>query len=257
MSEIIKMIILGIVQGLTEFLPVSSSGHLILLQDIFGITENVLFNTIVLHFGTLLAVVIFYFRDLCSLLKRENHKTIWHLVVATIPACFLGLFLGDFIEQFGTTKVLAFTFFLTAITLIIVTNYNKKQRSFNGITTKNALVMGLCQCVALLPGISRSGSTISGGVLTKVEPAKATKFSFFMSIPIIFGSLVLECFKVDFISVNWVATIVGLVSAFISGIFAIRLMMKVAEKCNFKWFGAYLLALSLICFINEFMVSIW
>ena len=257
MSDILKMIILGIVQGLTEFLPVSSSGHLILLQDIFGIQENVLFNTIVLHFGTLLAVIVFYFKDLINLLKKENHKTIWQLLIATIPACILGLLFGDFIETYSSTKMLAFTFLITAIVLILTTFYRKKQQSWTDITTKTAVVMGLSQCIALFPGISRSGSTISGGVFSKSDPKLVTKFSFFMSIPIIFGSLILECFKVYLIGINWLATLAGLISAFISGIFAIKLMMKVAEKCNFKWFSIYLIVLSLVCFINEFVVGIW
>ena len=257
MKEILTMIILGIVQGLTEFLPVSSSGHLILLQDIFGIRENVLFNTIVLHFGTLLAVVVFYFKDLLGLFKRENHKTIWLLVVATIPAALLGLILNDWIEQYGTTKMLAFTFLTTAIILFVTTIYRKKHQIITPISSKNALLMGLTQCVALLPGISRSGSTIAGGVLSKADPKSVTRFSFFMSIPIILGSLILECFKVDFSNVNILAIIAGLVVSFISGLLAIKLMMKVAEKCNFKWFGVYLSLLSFFCFINEFVVNIW
>jgi undecaprenyl-diphosphatase len=249
--------IYSIAAVILEFLPVSSSGHLILLQDIFGIKENVLFNTIVLHFGTLLAVIVFYFKDLLGLLKKENHKTIWLLAIATIPACFVGLFLGDFIERHGTTTLLCFTFLITGVLLIFTTRFRKKMYTWATISNKTAITMGLCQCVALLPGISRSGATISGGVLSKSDPKLVTKFSFFMSIPIILGSLILECFKVDLIGINWVATIVGLISAFISGIFAIKVMMKVAEKCNFKWFGIYLLILSLVCFINEFMVSIW
>lgn len=257
MKEILTMIILGLVQGLTEFLPVSSSGHLILLQDIFGIRENVLFNTIVLHFGTLLAVVVFYFKDLLGLFKRENHKTIWQLVLATIPAGLLGLILGDWIEQYGTTKMLAFTFLLTAIILFATTIYRKKHQNVAPIGSKHAIIMGLTQCVALLPGISRSGSTIASGVFSKADPKAVTRFSFFMSIPIILGSLILECFKVDFSGVNVLATIIGLVVSFISGLFAIKLMMKVAERCNFKWFGVYLSLLSLVCFINEFVVNIW
>ena len=257
MKEILIMIILGLVQGLTEFLPVSSSGHLILLQDIFGIRENVLFNTIVLHFGTLLAVVIFYFKDLLGLCKRENHKTIWHLVIATIPATLLGLLLGDWIEQYGTTKMLAFTFFTTAIILFATTIYRQKHTTVTPINSKNALCMGLSQCVALLPGISRSGSTIASGVLSNADPKSVTRFSFFMSIPIILGSLVLEFFNIDIVKVNWLATLAGLIVSFVSGLLAIKLMMKVAEKCNFKWFGAYLILLSLVCFINEFVVTIW
>lgn len=257
MSEILKMIILGIVQGLTEFLPVSSSGHLMLLQDVFGITENVLFNTIVLHFGTLLAVVLYYFKDLTSLLKKENHKTIWLLIIATIPACIIGLIAGDVIEKISTIKLLAFTFLFTAIILFFTTHHKNKVSNWQNIGVKTATVMGLCQCVALLPGISRSGSTIAGGVFTNSPAKDVTKFSFFMSIPIILGSLVLEILKVDFTSIDLLAILAGLISSFIAGIFAIKVMTKLAEKCNFKGFGAYLLVLSLLCFTNEFLVVLW
>ena len=257
MNEILKMIILGLVQGLTEFLPVSSSGHLILLQDIFGITENVLFNTIVLHLGTLFAVILYYFKDLTSLLRKENHKTIWLLIIATIPACIVGLIAGEMIEGIGTIKLLAFTFLFTAIILIATTFYNKSLNEWREIDVKTACVMGMCQCIALLPGVSRSGSTIAGGTFAKSHPKNVTKFSFFMSIPIILGSLILELFKVNFYGINWVAILFGLVSSFLSGMLAIKVMTKLAEKCNFKWFGAYLLFLSLLCFTNEFLVVLW
>ena len=257
MKEIIEAIILGIVQGLTEFLPVSSSGHLLLLQEIFGITENTLFTTIVLHLGTLLAVVIYYFKDLVGLLKPQSHKTIWHLFVATIPACIVGLFLDDFFSSLGTSKVLAITFSLTAIMLLGTEIFVKKQNAQKPIDTKTALICGLTQCIALTPGISRSGSTICGGLLSKANPTEVAKFSFFMSIPVILGSLILELFKVELISLNWLALGFGFMASFISGLLAIKIMMKIIGKCNFKWFSVYLFIISSLCIIQNFVIKIW
>ncbi len=257
MKEIFEIILLGLIQGLTEFLPVSSSGHLLLLQEIFGIHENALFITIVLHLGTLFAVVIYYFKDLVALLKPENHKTIWHLFVATIPAVILGLTLGDLFENATSSRILAFTFLITSILLIAGEILNRKMVKKREFCTKNALTMGLFQCVALTPGISRSGSTIFGGIISKAEPEKTAKFSFFMSIPIILGSLILELFKVELTSINWLALFLGFISSFVSGLFAIKLMIKLIGKCNFKWFSLYLMLLSLVCFIQNFIHPIW
>lgn len=257
MREIIEIIILGIVQGLTEFLPVSSSGHLLLLQEIFGLTENTLFVTIILHLGTLVAVVIYYFKDLVSLLKPENHKTIWWLIIATLPAVIVGFTLGDLFENATGSKLLAFTFLFTAIILILGERLNKKYTLKGEFNSRSALAMGLFQCIALTPGISRSGSTIFGGIVTKKQPNTIAKFSFFMSIPIILGSLILELFKVELVSINWLALIFGFISSLASGLLAIKLMIKVIGRCNFKWFSLYLTILSFVCFIQNFIYPIW
>ena len=256
MKEIIKLIILGIVQGLTEFLPISSSGHLILLQEMLGITENTLFTTIVLHLGTLLAVVIYYFKDLLLLAKPEGRTTLIWLIVATLPACVVGLIFNDLFESLTSSKVLAFTFLITTI-MLFVTQKLAKNSVKKPFKTHSALVMGLMQCVAITPGISRSGSTIFGGVLVKNDPNYVAKFSFFMSIPIILGSLILELFKVELISINWLTLSFGFVASFISGVVAIKLTIKAIGKCNFMWFGIYLMALSLLCFVQNFVYTIW
>lgn len=257
MKEFIEIIILGIVQGLTEFLPVSSSGHLILLQEVFGITENTLFTTIVLHLGTLFAVIIYYFKDLTALIKPENHKTVFWLFVATIPACIFGLIFSDFFEKLTSSKLLCYTFLFTSIMLLCTQIIAKRTTVKREFCTRSAIVMGLSQCVALLPGISRSGSTIFGGILTKNDPKAVAKFSFFMSIPIILGSLVLELFKVELTHINWAVLGVGFFTSFIFGLLAIRLMMKIIGKCNFKWFSAYLVILSIICFVQNYIYVMW
>lgn len=259
MKEIILTIILGIVQGLTEFLPVSSSGHLTLLQEIFGIGGDALFTTVALHFGTLCAVIVYYFKDLCGLLKKENHKTIWLLVIATIPAGIMMLLLNNVIESvFSTSKFLCFGFLLTAILLLVADYAGKKIAEHKPLTVKSALIMGLAQSMAIFPGISRSGSTITSGlVIAKGERKSVADFSFFMSIPIILGSTIFELFTVDFSNINIVATIFGVIAAFITGYLAIKFMLKLIGKCNFKWFSLYLFILSIITFINGFIVPIW
>lgn len=259
MKEIILTIILGIVQGLTEFLPVSSSGHLTLLQEIFGIGGDALFTTVALHFGTLCAVIVFYFKDLCALLKKENHKTIGYLIVATIPAGIAMILLNDVVENlFSSSKFLCFGFLLTAILLLVADFVGKKIANPKPVTIKTALIMGIAQSVAIFPGLSRSGTTITSGLtLAKGERKNIADFSFFMSIPIIAGSTLFELLTVDFSNINIVATICGVIASFITGYLAIKFMLKLIGKCNFKWFSLYLLILSIITFVNGFIVPIW
>ena len=258
MREILLTIILGIVQGLTEFLPVSSSGHLTLLQDIFGFSqENSLFLTVALHLGTLGAVVVYYFKDLLGLFKKENHKIILWLVLATIPAGITMIFLKDLVASSVINNYLCFGFLLTAILLLVAEYVGKKITAPKDLTWKTALIMGCAQSVAIFPAISRSGSTITAGVVSGVERNQVAKFSFFMSIPIILGSAVFECFDANWGEINIVATLCGVVAAFISGYLAIKFMLKLIGKCNFKWFSLYLFLLSIITFLDSFIVNIW
>lgn len=259
MKEILLTILLGIVQGLTEFLPVSSSGHLALLSDIFGTSANALFTTVALHFGTLCAVIVFYFKDLCALLKKENHKTIWLLIVATLPAgIFMLLFNGVVDKLFSSPSFVCFGFLLTAIILLVAEKIGKKIKKPNNIGFKGAIIMGTAQAVAIFPGISRSGSTIAAGIgFVKGERKIVANFSFFMSIPIILGSTLFEAVTVDYSNINITATLLGVLAAFITGYLAIKFMLKIISRCNFKWFSLYLFILFLITFTNGFIVPIW
>lgn len=244
MKEILFAIILGIVQGLTEFLPISSSGHLMLLQDIFDITDNSVFLTIMLHLGTLFAVIFYYFKDIKSLLKPTNFSKLWLLILATIPACLVGFFCNDFITNNLPKTMLPTCFLLSGSFIIFAELLHKKQTQKKPITSSSALFIGLAQCVALVPGISRSGSTISAGLLCKVHKEEVANFSFLMSIPIILGSVILQLFKTNLAKINWIAIIFGMISAFLSGLFAIKIMIKFIKKSNLKWFGVYLLIIS-------------
>ena len=259
MKEIFLTILLGIIQGLTEFLPVSSSGHLALFAEIFNFDGDNLFTTVALHFGTLCAVVVYYFKDLWGLTRKENHKTLWHLVLATIPAGFFMLVINNSVENlFNSSRFVTFGFLITAIILIFTDIIGKKIQNPKPITWKTALTMGMCQAFAIFPGISRSGSTLSGGlVIAGGERKQVADFSFLMSVPIILGSTIFELFSVDFSRVNIPATILGVIASFITGYLAIKFMLKLIKKCNFKWFSLYLFVLFLITFINNYISPIW
>lgn len=258
-----KSIVLGTVQGLTEFLPVSSSGHLSLLQRIlnFDLSDgSMTFINIMLHLGTLVAVVVVFRKDIRDLF-RKPFRVLLMLVVATIPAAVVGLIFNDQIDAaFAGEKgvlYLAICFAFTALMLLcteFVATRRKKHADLNWLNTS---CMGVMQAIALFPGISRSGSTIAAGTFAGAKPEKIAKFSFLMSIPVILGGFVLEIKDVIFpgesgspsFGVNEiVGMIFGVVFAAVSGFFAIKVMLKVIGKGNYKWFSFYLVLLSLTCF---------
>lgn len=246
-------LILGIVQGLAEFLPVSSSGHLVLVRELFGISGDYLLFDVMVHVGTLLAIFIVFFKDIIALFKPP-FKTIGLIALASIPAVIVGLLLDDQIESlFSSGKYLCFFFLFTAILMMVTEFLAKRTKESKPLGIKTAIVMGLMQGVAIFPGISRSGSTIFGGTVAKGERSEIAKFSFFMSVPVILGSAVLQLFKADFAVIEWGNIIIGMVSSFISGLLAIKLMMKVISKANYKWFALYLLIISVLSFIFLFL----
>ncbi|MGN1077533.1 MAG: undecaprenyl-diphosphate phosphatase [Candidatus Gallimonas sp.] len=262
LESIWKSILLGTVQGLTEFLPVSSSGHLSLLQRMLGFRlegGSMTFLNVMLHFGTLVAVVFAFRKDLVALFKKP-YKTLGMLVVATIPAGVVGLLCADGIDSlFAGERGLAYLtvcFSVTALALLATEFFAKRRKVHVPLGWKHALPMGLTQAIALFPGISRSGSTIAAGTLSGAKAEDVARFSFLMSVPVILGSFVLELKDVIFpaegavpIGTNEVVgTVIGVLFAALSGFFAIRLMLKVVSKANYKWFSLYLVLLSLFCF---------
>lgn len=266
LEAIWKSIILGTVQGLTEFLPVSSSGHLTLMQEIlrYNVGEGgKMFVNILLHFGTLLAVLLVFWRDILALFKKP-FKTLLMLIVATIPAGVAGLLLNDRIEALFEPSAnarwltyLAIFFAVTALMLLITEFIAKRKKKHMPLGWKNAIPMGVMQAFALFPGISRSGSTIAAGVVSGAKTEDVAKFSFLMSIPVILGSLVMELKHVIFPAegvsfalgtAEIVGMVVGVFCSAVSGLFAIKVMLKVIGKANYKWFSLYLVLLSLTCF---------
>lgn len=252
--EILYSMILGAIQGFTEFLPVSSSGHLVIAQKILGMDENAFFMNVMLHMGTLVAVCIYYFRDILHLFTRDGCKTLWFLVLATIPAGLVRIFLDEPVNMlFEEGKYVCFGFLITAAVLFVTEWLGRRRASDRPITWKSALIMGVAQGVAVVPGISRSGSTIAAGVLTGTNRTDVAKFSFLMSIPVIAGSALLELLHVDFAAINWLPCIAGMITSGICGYLAISFMVKLIGRCNFKWFSLYLLILSILTFTNSFL----
>ena len=261
-----KSAILGTVQGLTEFLPVSSSGHLTLLQRILGYDldgTGMTFVNILLHFGTLLSVVFVFWKDILALFKKP-FKTLLMLIVATVPAGVVGILFDDKIEALFDPESnvawlcwLAVFFAFTAFILLLTEFISSRKKKVAPLGWRHSVPMGLAQAVALFPGISRSGSTIAAGVISGAKRNEVAKFSFLMSIPVILGSLAVETYHLikpaEGVSVTIGASgiigmVVGVVFSAAAGFFAIKVMLKVISKGNYKWFALYLVILSFTCF---------
>ncbi len=256
--ETLYFVLLGLVQGLTEFLPVSSSGHLVFLDKIFGVeTGNFIFVSIMLHVATLISVIILYYKQIWQLIKHPFSKNTLLIVVATIPTVIIVLLFKGFFENAFDGSYLGICFMITAILLMLT--YFKTQSTtsvvYHKMTYYNAMFVGIMQGFAVLPGISRSGSTISANVLQGVDSETSTSFSFILSIPIILASLVYEvygCLKSgqQFFVGSYLNLAIAFVVALISGIFAIKIMKKFAKTGRYYYFSIYLVIIALIaCFI--------
>ncbi len=259
-----KSAILGTVQGLTEFLPVSSSGHLSLLQRVLGYDlagGSMMFVNVMLHLGTLFAVVLVFWRDILGLFKKP-FKTLLMLIAATVPAAVVGVFAGDKIDEIfaGAQGLLylAICFACTAAMLLVCELVARRCKAPKPLGWRHAVPMGLMQAVALFPGISRSGSTIVAGTVSGAKREDVAKFSFLMSIPIILGSVAMELKNLIFPGEGGAALsmggaeiagmAVGVLCAAAFGFLSVKVMLKVIGKANYKWFALYLVLLSMTCF---------
>lgn len=261
---IFEIVILGIVQGIAEFLPISSSAHLIIFRDVFGIgngiNENVaLCLDIALHLGTLLAIGIYFFKDFIQMLikgftkgiKDKEGKILWFLVIATIPAAIAGVLFEDVIEKAIRTNYILIALSL-AIMGVIIYIADKKSRQTNSIekmTWKEALIIGCSQVFALIPGFSRSGTTIATARTLKLNREDAAKFSFYLSAPVVLGAVILHLFKNEtwtIISANANIFIIGVLVAFIAGLLCIEFLLKYLKKHDFKIFMWYRILLALL-----------
>lgn len=255
--EIWQAIILGAVQGFAEFLPVSSSGHLILIQRWLGVSEGGLFFDVMLHIGTLIPVFIVFFKDIIGLFKKPFNKMLM-LIIATIPAMLTGLLLGDVVEGafYGgdllAACLLALTFVLTATELFVSEIVSKKRQSELPLGYKNALAMGVAQSIAIVPGLSRSGTVISAGCYTGLDRKENANFTFLMSIPVILGAALLSGIKVikDGATIEVLPLVFGMATAMVTGYIAIKVMLKIIKKANYKWFSLYLLIMATASIIS-------
>lgn len=250
--EILYYIILGLVQGLTEFLPVSSSGHLVLLNILWGKQDNFIFVSVLLHIATLLAVLLVFRKEVVQLILHPFSRQAKLIYTATIPTVIIVLlFKGVFESSFSGT-FLPICFIITAV-LLLVTSLFSKQRNVKEMSYKSALIMGISQGIAVFPGISRSGATICTGLLMGEDKKQTTKFSFLMSLPIIVCSMLYEVFGAvssgaPIFEGNVFLLIVAFIVAFVSGVFAIKFMLKIVEKGKYWYFSIYLFILGVVMF---------
>ncbi len=255
--EIIDAIILGIVQGLTEFLPVSSSGHLELGKAILGdasIPEDSLLFTVVLHFATALSTIVVFRADVYELLKglfqfkwNEESQFSLKIIVSMIPAAFLGLFFEDQMEGFFSGNVLLVGYMLI-ITALLLYLADKAKVTEKKVTFLNAFIIGVSQAIAILPGISRSGATISTSVLLGIDKSKAARFSFLMVVPLILGKMAKDILggEIDYQGEQIVPMTVGFIAAFLAGLFACTWMIKLVRKSKLRYFAIYCFVVGLI-----------
>ena len=259
--NILEAIVLGAVQGLTEFLPVSSSGHLVLLQKIFRISEPALFFDTMLHLGTLAAVFVVLWRDILAILRRLFQPLTAWLILATIPAVVFALAFKDHIEAaFESGKFLGCAFLVTAVLLTVSELLARRAGSLKKDGEMNwldALIIGVLQAAAIVPGVSRSGATLSGALSRGLNRNFAARFSFLLSIPAILGALVLQVKDLaqgGAVSGNIgaAAIIAGTVSAAVVGFFAVRLMLKIVREKSLFGFAIYTAALGLLVLVDQF-----
>ena len=239
---ILIALVLGVVQGITEFLPVSSSGHLILMQRLFNLPEDMMLFNILLHVATLLAVCIMFRRRLWQLVKKPLQPMNYYLVLATVITVIFVLLFKDVIDRTLNASVLPVTFMLTAIVLFS-TVFMKPRRE---MTYRSAAFTGLIQGIAVVPGFSRSGFTISAAMFTGTKRTEAAEFSFLMSIPIIIAALVYEVVSNPSPQLgDPVALIVAFLAALVSGLFAIAFMLRIIRRVGLHWFAVYLVPLAI------------
>jgi undecaprenyl-diphosphatase len=258
----IEAIILGIVQGLTEFLPVSSSGHLAIGKALFGIETADLSFEVAVHAATVLATIVVFWKDIVKLLQglfqfKMNPETRYLLLIllSMVPVFVVGMFFKDQVESiFGSgLLVVGFALIVTAFLLFLSETLAARSGGEGGsVTWKSALWMGLAQAVAVIPGLSRSGSTIATGLLCGVKKEEVTRFSFLMVLVPILGEAFLDVVGGDFAasSIGVLPLVLGFVAAFFSGLFACRFMIAIVKQAKLRWFALYCAIVGLACIIS-------
>ena len=251
---ILEAFLLGIIQGLTEFLPISSSGHLVIGQELLGI--SILGNTfeVFVHLGTLCSVVIVFWKDIYKLLttlnNKETQKYVLIILISTIPAAIVGLFFNDLIgAAFENIKVVAITLLITGI-ILILTKFIETKRS--KISVGRGLLIGLSQALAIIPGFSRSGLTISTGLYLGISAEEAAKFSFLLAIPAILGAGLLTASNTigsGSASISITVGFAGFVTALIVGWLSLKFLLDLIKKGRFYWFGVYCIIISTLCWV--------
>ena len=255
--EILKVIIIGIVEGITEWLPISSTGHMILIDELIRLNASTEFKSmfmVVIQLGAILAVVVLYFKKLNPFSKSKSAKMrrltleLWKkIIIACLPAAMLGFLIDDWLDAH------LYNGFVVSMALIIY-----GIRSVHAIDYQTALFIGFFQVLALIPGTSRSGATIIGGMILGASRAVSAEFSFFLSIPIMFGASLLKLVKFGFhyTAAEVVYLLLGMIVAFVVSVFSISFLLNWIKKNDFKFFGYYRIGLGLVVLVWYFVSSL-
>ena len=270
--DIFQAIIIGLVQGLTEFLPVSSSAHLIFAQQALGVSDVGLAFDVLMHVGTLVAVIVYFFNDIVNMIKgfllslvdlkngnfmgeikKDPYKKLaWLTILATIPVGVVGVLFNDMIESmFQGLTIPAFLLLVTGCLLYASQRMNSGRIDVRNVTIKEALIMGCGQALAVLPGLSRSGTTIAAGLFAGLDKEFAAKFSFILSIPAILGAAVFQLKDLSGGNIEIGACIAGFVVAVISGYLAISVLLKIVREKSLDIFAYYCWIVGLIVLIGS------
>ena len=247
-----ESVILGTVQGLTEFLPVSSSGHLVILQTFFkNFSQSGISFDVFIHLATLLSVFVYFRKQILEIARFKNVKWLFLIIVGTVPAGLVGVLFKDQVETlFSNINFVIITLIITGILLFLSDMPKKLSKDKYSITYIDAVIIGIFQAFAILPGISRSGSTISAGIFRGIKRDIATEFSFILSIPAILGAVVLS-FK-DFTNIShadFTSYTIGFISAFITGLLSLKMLTVIIKAKNLKYFSIYCWIVALSVFI--------
>ena len=266
----LDIILLGIIQGIAEFLPISSSAHLIIFREIFGLGSSIGSNIelafdLALHFGTLLAIIIYFFNELWKILtdgitkgnKTKDGKLFWFLILATIPAGIVGVLFEDIVESFFRHQLwlIALALIIMGIIIYLVDKKSKIDKSIQDLKWYQALIIGCAQVFALIPGFSRSGTTITASRALGINREDSAKFSFYLSVPVVAGATLFSLIKdntLAIISENLIIFGVGILISFIVGLLCISFLLKYIKKNDFKIFMIYRVILGLIVLIMLF-----
>lgn len=271
--DILSAIIIGVVQGLTEFLPISSSAHLIFIQSILGVESSLAFDTF-LHLGSLIAVLWFFHGDIYKLLKawwlsigdilqkrfrqglnQDPYKRLaWYIILATIPVGVVGILFESQVEELfaGALYVPAFFLFVTGTILYLSQRMDRGNLDFSNVGPKETLFMGLGQACAILPGLSRSGTTIAAGLVAGLDKEFAAKFSFILSIPAILGATIVQLKDIGTaLDANLAAIILGFMAAFVAGYVAIKFVLDLIEKRSLDIFSYYCWIAGIVVFLGS------
>ncbi len=261
--DYLDSLILGIIQGLTEFLPVSSSGHLELGKSLLGdnsLPKESMIFTVVLHFATALSTIVVFRKDIIEIIKEllkfewnSNTQFIFKIIISMLPAALIGVFFETELESLFSNNIVLVGAMLI-ITGLLLLLADRAQNTSKNVSFKNAFTVGVAQAVAILPGISRSGATISTAVLLGIDKTKAARFSFLMVIPLIVGKIIKDIFSGEFSYENAQITSLGIgfIAAFVSGLLACTWMIRLVKNSQLKYFAYYCAVVGIIAILSTY-----